>query len=438
MKVTTHSTIKRTVTTAVKRTLKWALYLLALPVALWTGYLTIGWQVLPAEVPVTQQLADNTFGPAADRAMAALQQAQQQRQLPALTAAVVYRGQWIWGGAAGFADVERQVAVDLNSQFRLGSSSKPVTATAIARAVQQGTLALDTPIRQYHASLPNPAWANLTMRQLLSHTAGLPGYEQNTDWPGLWQSWVKQRHFSDVEQSLQLFDSADLLYPAGSSFHYSSYDVVLASSVLQQSMRRPFLQVLAEELSAPLQLTTLRGADAPFVSQVTFYQQRMDGAVKPHWPVDLSQRWAGGGLAASSADLARIGAAWLEPAFLNPALVQQFWTPQVLTDGRVNPQNYALGWRVSEQNFLSCDQANPLTGNIRYIHHGGVSSGAQSWLVVYPDYQLVLAMNTNTVKENFCDFAVAAADIARPFLQQLAPELFSHTDPVSPTNRTEP
>lgn len=402
---------------------KWLFALLALPAVLWLAYLTFGWQALPSQVPVTEQLANPLFRQAATSALQALQQAQQQRQLPALTAAVVYQGQLVWAGATGYANLEQQIAADINSQFRLGSSSKPVTATAIARAVQQGRLAIDTPISHYHTSLPNPAWASLTLRQLLSHTAGLPGYEQNNDWLGLWHSWVKQRHFADVEQSLQLFDSADLLYPPGKGFHYSSFDVVLASSVLQHALQQPFLQVLAQQVSAPLQLTSLRGADEPFSAQVEFYQQRQDGAVKPHWPVDLSQRWASGGLAASSVDLAKIGAAWLDPSFINPALVQQFWTPQVLADGRVNPQNYALGWRVSEQPFLACDQTNLLAGKIRYIHHGGVSSGAQSWLVVYPEQQLVLAMNTNTVKDNFCDFAGAAAAVARPFLQQIAPDL---------------
>lgn len=412
----------------VSRLGKWIFALLFLPAVLWLAYLTFGWQALPAQVPVTQQLAEPIFRQAAEHAMQALQHAQQQRQLPALTVAVVYQGQLVWAGAAGYANLEQQIAAGINSQFRLGSSSKPVTATAIARAVQQGRLALDVPISRYHSSLPNPAWAPLTLRQLLSHTAGLPGYEQNTDWLGLWHSWVKQQHFADVEQSLQLFDSADLLYSPGTDFHYSSFDVVLASSVLQHAMHQPFLQLLTQQVSAPLQLTSLRGADEPFYSQVEFYQQRQDGAVKPHWPVDLSQRWAGGGLAASSVDLAKIGAAWLDPTFLNPALVQQFWTPQQLSDGKVNPQNYALGWRVSEQPFLPCDKANPLAGNIRSIHHGGVSSGAQSWLVVYPEQQLVLAMNTNTVKDNFCDFAGVAAAVVRPFLQQVAPALFKNSD----------
>lgn len=407
-----------------KSVFKWILLLLALLSAPVLYYFSVGWLSLPTQVPVTQQLAEPQFRVAAEAAMTALQQERLQRELPALTAAVIYQGKLVWAGAAGFADVERQIAADTDSQFRLGSSSKPVTATAIARAIQQGVLTLDEPIARFHHSLPNPAWAEMTLRQLLSHTAGLPGYEQNTDWLGLWQTLIKQRNFTDVDVSLQLFDGSKLQYPAGQGFLYSSFDVVLASSVLEHAVQQPFLQYLAAQISQPLGLTSLQAAEQPYAKQVTFYQQRSDGQVKPHWPVDLSQRWAGGGLAASSVDLARVGAAWLDPAFIPAALQQQFWTPQRLANGQVNEQNYALGWRVSEQPYLFCDRAHPLAGKIRYIHHGGVSSGAQSWLVVYPDHQLVLAMNTNTVKDNYCDFAAAAAAIIRPFLQQTAPELF--------------
>lgn len=308
-------------------------------------------------------------------------------------------------------------------------ASKPELSLNLQHEVchqQQGVLTLDEPIGRFHHRLPNPAWADMTLRQLLSHTAGLPGYEQNTDWVGLWHSFVKQRNFSDVDTSLQLFDQAELQYQAGQDFLYSSFGTVLASSVLQHATEQPFLAYLAAQVSQPLGLTSLQAAEQPFASQVKFYQQRSDGQVKLHWPVDLSQRWAGGGLAASSVDVAGVGAAWLDPSFITTAIQQQFWTPQTLADGRVNGQNYALGWRFSEQAFLFCDKANPLTEKICYLHHGGVSSGAQSWLVVYPDHQFVLAMNTNTVKDNYCDFAAAAAALIRPFLQQTAPGLFHH------------
>lgn len=401
--------------------------LLLLPVlimallVLW--YLTTDWRQIPDHAPATQQVYQAEFSAAADMAFAALQQSRAQQKMPALTAAVAWQGKLLWAGAAGYADISANRVASSQSQFRIGSTSKAVTATAIARAVAAGTLELDVPIGQYKANLPNPAWQDLTLRQLLSHTAGLPGYEQNDDWRGLVQSLLKQRHFSDVDAALQIFDEATLQYQPGHGFLYSSFDVNLASSVLQSASQMPFLDYLTQSLSNPLKLQSLGAAHQPNKEQVTFYQSTKDG-VKPHWPVDLSQKLAGGGLAASSVDLVTIGSAWFDPAFIPAQLQQEFWTPQPLADGSINPQNYALGFRRTENINLYCDKQHPLKKNIRYMHHGGVSDGAQSWLVIYPDYQLVLAMNTNIVKADFCDFAQQAAGILRPFLQQIDPSLF--------------
>ncbi len=412
---------------------KWLLIItgsIGLPLLLLAGYWFHDWTGLP-QVPATpgpqQQLVKPGLEPVAAQAQQALYQSRAQQQLPALTAAVIWQGELLWAGAAGFADVTKQQPATIHSQFRIGSSSKPVTATAIARALQVGILELDQPIRHYMAQLPNPAWGDFTLRQLLSHSAGLPGYEQNSDWVGVWRTLIKQHRYTDVMASLALFDQAKLQGPPGQAFLYSSFGINLASAVLQSAVRQPFLNYLQTEITVPLGLPSLLAAEVPYPQQVQFYISNGQ-QVKPHWPVDLSQKWAGGGLAASSVDLAKLGAAWLDPAFVSPDIQQQFWTPQQLSSGEVNEQNYALGWRVTERDFLFCDKENKLTQPIRYIHHGGVSDGAQSWLVVYPELQLVLAMNTNTVKDNYCDFAGQAAAIIRPFLRYIAPELVADAE----------
>lgn len=407
---------------------KWLLIVtgsIGLPMMLLAGFWCHDWTVLP-QVPTTpgvdQQLVKSGLEHVAVQAQQALYQSRAEQQLPALTAAVIWQGELLWAGAAGFANVTKQQPATIASQFRIGSSSKPVTATAIARAMQAGALELDQPIRQYIPQLPNPAWGSFTLRQLLSHSAGLPGYQQNTDWVGVWRTLIKQHRYTNVMDSLMLFDQAKLQQPPGQAFLYSSFGTNLASAVLQAAVQQPFLQYLASEITHPLGLPSLLAAEVPYRQQVQFYFSR-DQQVKPHWPVDLSQKWAGGGLAASSVDLAKLGAAWLDPVFIRAEIQQQFWTPQQLNNGEVNEQNYALGWRVTERDYLFCDKEHKLTKPIRYIHHGGVSDGAQSWLVVYPELQLVLAMNTNTVKANYCDFAGPAAGILRPFLQHIAPDL---------------
>ncbi len=407
-----------------KRVITAAVLLLAGAVVAWDQL--SGWTELSAKfsagVPEQTKVYQSEFQATAEHAMTALKQSQQQGQFPALTAAIAWRGQLLWAGAVGYADLESQKPASIESQFRIGSTSKAVTATALARAVAAGAIELDAPISRYKTELPNSQWRDLTLRQLMSHTAGLPGYKENTDWIGAVQTLLKQTEFHDVHDALDLFDESKLLYPAGTNFHYSSFDVNLASAVLQSAVQTPFLQYLDAQISQPLGLPSLAASELPSPYQVSFYMT-WDGYAKKHREVNLSQKWAGGGLAASSVDLALLGSAWFNSDFIPAAVQQQFWTPQKLSNGEVNEQFYALGWRNFSQNHLFCDKDNPLNRTVNFVHHGGVSSGAQSWLVIYPELQLVVAMNTNTVKENYCDFAKQAAFITRPFLQQIAPEL---------------
>ncbi|EGM79143.1 penicillin-binding protein, beta-lactamase class C [Rheinheimera sp. A13L] len=411
-----------------KRLIGAAVVLLAGAAVAWE--LLSGWTNLSAKlsagVPEQTKVYQPEFQVSAEQAITALKQSQQQGQFPALTAAVAWRGQLLWAGAVGYADLESQKPASIESQFRIGSTSKAVTATALARAMAAGVIELDTPISRYKTDLPNSLWQDLTLRQLMSHTAGFPGYKENTDWIGAVQTLLKQAEFHDVHDALSLFDESKLLFPAGTDFHYSSFDVNLASAVLQSAVQTPFLQYLDAQVSQPLGLSSLAAAEQPSPHQVSFYMTR-DGYAKKHREVNLSQRWAGGGLAASSVDLAVLGSAWFNSDFIPAAVQQQFWTPQKLRNGEVNEQSYALGWRNFSQKHLFCDKENPLSRTVSFVHHGGVSSGAQSWLVIYPELQLVVAMNTNTVKENYCDFAKQAALITRPFLQQIAPEWVNKT-----------
>lgn len=387
------------------------------------------WQVseqVPVSAPVQSKLYPTplaaTFAQSAAAAAQQLELSRSQQQWPAMTAAVAWRGQLLWAGAAGYADLASLQPVTIESQFRLGSTSKAVTATALARAVAAGLVDLDTPIGQYKADLPNPAWQQMTLRQLLSHTAGFPGYDGNTDRIGAIRSWLKWGEFSDVDQALALFDDTELLAPPGQRFHYSSFDINLASAVLQSAAKQPFLTYLQQQVSTPLGLTSLAAADLPNPQQVRFYETTA-GAAQLHRPVNLSQKWASGGLAASSVDLVRLGSAWFEPAFIPASLQQSFWTAQPLADGSVNEEFYALGWRHFQHNFLYCDRAQQLPQVVSYVHHGGVSDGAQSLLVIYPKWQLVVAVNINTQTQNWCDFAREVSLLTKPFLRQIAPEL---------------
>lgn len=251
---------------------------------------------------------------------------------PALSAAVGFGWSVLWSEAIGFADVAAEAPANRETRYRIGSTSKAVTATLTGKLVEEGVVAWDEPIATYKSDLPE-AWRALTLRQLHSHTAGIPGYENNRDWVGLWRSWRRDKHYDDVADALSEFDEAPLIYAPGTGFHYSSFDVVLASAVLQAAARQPFLELLHARVLAPLSMDATEGDSESAANRATFYDRAGDGQVRRSRFVDLSGRYASGGLIATSSDLVKLGASYLTHALLSAETVTAMWTPQRLADG---------------------------------------------------------------------------------------------------------
>ena len=93
---------------------------------------------------------------------------------------------------------------------------------------------------------------------------------------------------------------------------------------------------------------------------------------------------------------------------------RQFWTPQRLASGEINEQSYAVGWRFNPSSLVEY-QGKALL----HAHHGGVSKGAMSWLVVYPELHLAVAINSNSRAETFQAFAAAEVALTRLLLEFL-------------------
>lgn len=89
-----------------------------------------------------------------------------------------------------------------------------------------------------------------------------------------------------------------------------------------------------------------------------------------------------------------------------------FWEPQRLAGGTINPQSYAIGWR-SNLNTALLGQDQPVWN----VHHGGVSKGAYSWMCVYPELKIVVALNANARLDDFATFMAIEQDITRVFLK---------------------
>jgi CubicO group peptidase (beta-lactamase class C family) len=95
------------------------------------------------------------------------------RQIPGLSLAVIKNGRVIKKRAYGRASVELNVPVTSNTVYQLWSLTKVFTGTAVMALVEEGKLSLEDRVGQLLPGLP-PAWGEVTVRHLLTHTSGLP------------------------------------------------------------------------------------------------------------------------------------------------------------------------------------------------------------------------------------------------------------------------
>jgi CubicO group peptidase (beta-lactamase class C family) len=255
----------------------------------------------------------------------------------------------------------------------------------MARLFDAGKLDLDAPITRYVPSFADKG--AITARQLAGHRAGIRHYRDD-------EEAFTTRHFATVTESLELFRDDSLLFPPGQGHEYSSYGYALLGAALEGASRLPFGEVIRHYVSEPLQLTRtgLDTSDSTsarpagvtgFYDHVTPYVR--DGQVHPSPFVDMSSKWAGGGMLSTSEDLVRFGSALLpnaERPFLHPGTRDALFTPMT----RLVPPifGYAMGWMTARDAELR-----------RLYMHFGAGSGATAWLGIYPDQRVVIAVLAN-------------------------------------------
>ena len=369
-----------------------------------------GWNKLPDQATNTSHLHNPAYSDAGIEAEKILAKRRKKISAPSLSAAVAIDGELVWAGAVGLSDIKAKKAATPETVYRIGSTSKLVGITGLARLVSAETINLDAPISTYSTGLPNQYWENFTSRQLASHTAGLTTYEENNDWLGFYQSLALTSRFNDPIDALSVFDGADILYPSGDRFHYSGYDNVLLSAVMQASVDEPFDDLMHDYVFNPLGLKSIQpDYHRQLNSEVAVSYQVKGVEFKPWRKVDLSHKLAAGGYVSTPSDLALLGIAWLDDDFIPPGIRKQFWTPVQLSNGEVNDNDYALGFRRKSWNIKGA-------GEVEHLNHGGISKGAQCWLMIIPEHNMSIAISTNRRTDAFFDFADVYVDLLEVFI----------------------
>jgi CubicO group peptidase (beta-lactamase class C family) len=301
---------------------------------------------------------------------------------PGLAVALVHHGRLVWAAGYGVADRTTGQPVTATTRFQAASLSKPVTAWGVLRLVESGRIGLDEPIVGHLRRWRPPASPfdadGLTVRRLLSHTAGLSVH-----------GYVGQRADRPLPSIVASLSGktgdgfpVELLEAPGQRWLYSGGGYSLAQLLVEQLTGRPFTDYMQAEVLEPLGMTAS-----------SFQWSPTAATARPH---DAHGRQIGdfafaeqaaAGLVTTAPDLARFLAAALagprgEPpgrGVLSPAGVQVALTAAPATDGR-----WGLGYGLG------------LTpGGDLLAYHEGANRGWRAGLALLPDRRAGIALLAN-------------------------------------------
>jgi CubicO group peptidase (beta-lactamase class C family) len=260
--------------------------------------------------------------------------------------------------------------------------------------VEDGTLSLSDPLTKFFADAPE-AWRAITVRHLLTHTSGIPDYEEGM---------LDYRKDYTEEELARFAFSLPLEFPAGARWNYSNTGYVLLGIIVHRTSGAFYGDLLTERVFKPIGMTTARVMSEADVVPSRAAGYRLEGGeVKnQRWVSPSLNTTADGSLYFSIGDLIAWDAGVRERAVLKPASWNLILEPVRLASGKTYP--YGFGWFLGERN------GQPLQG------HNGAWQGFRTQFSRFVGEDLSIIVLANLAQANPARFVDGIAEIIRPQL----------------------
>ena len=300
--------------------------------------------------------------------------------IPGCNIALVKDGEIAWTEGYGYADVKSGRALTTDTPMSVQSITKSVTAWGVMRLRERGLIDLDTPVSQYLKSWQFPLSdypaEKITVRQLLSHTSGMPlGDFTNTYSPG-----------EDIPSNGDVMTrEAVLMRKPGTEFSYSNTGYNILEIIIEDVTGKSFPEYIRTEVLLPLDMES---AAFDIDEEVTPYPPTGYNLREEPVPVYLYPSKASGGLFATAQDIARFAVAGMQE---NPVLsvesISRMYQPECHKVGIYGLifEAYGFGHYIEK-----------LPNGALSVSHGGQGNGIMTHLQAVPETGDAIVILTNS------------------------------------------
>ncbi len=304
---------------------------------------------------------------------------------------ILEKGEEIIHKSYGFASVEQKTKLSAASMFRIGAISSSFTAMAVLKLIEQKKITLDDSLARFYPEMPYP---KVTIRNLLTHTSGLPDYLSHFyTYSSELMTYARNRDIIAWLQNEQI----PLAFQPNTAWEYSNSNYIVLAGIVEKISKTSFPQFLQKEIIKPLGLrhTFLPAYHQPFKNENRILGFQMDGKT----PFDdnfLNYVYGGDGVYSSTEDLLKWLEAWQQDKLISKKLRQQAFRPVKLQNGESYP--YGFAWYL----YPESDE----------IYHLGSWLGFKSVVLYQPKAQISIILLSN----NSCPVFEELIDILKKIL----------------------
>lgn len=297
-------------------------------------------------------------------------------------------GKTIYSRSIGFADAATNKKNNDNTKFRIGSISKTFTATLIFKAVEDKKLKLTDNLAAYFPTVPNAS--KITISNLLNHRSGIHSFTNDADYV----TWMMNPKTQAEMVAIIAKSPSD--FEPDSKADYSNSNYVLLSYILEKVYKKPFKEILDQNIVKPLGLknTYFGGKINTANNEANSYGN--PGSKEKEIETDISVPMGAGGIVSTPNDLSRFIEALFSGKIISMASVDQMKT---IKDG------YGMGLFKF-----------PFDEKTGFGHTGGID-GFTSLVSYFPEDKITFALTSNASGSKNNEIGITALSWAnnKPF-----------------------